>query len=204
VSEQRTSSVRRPPARPSSRSSSRGSARTAAARTTTARPPQRRVTGRAARPTATRPKRSSPPKSDLTRSIRPSRRITTGRAATVALVVGSLLALAAIAAALFVLPVRTWFEQNDDLEQRANEVAELDRVNTELQAEVDRLTTDDGIREAAREELGYVTAGETRQSVLPLPDLPAQLPAGWPYDLVTEMIAVRAAPPPPVPATDAP
>ena len=34
---------------------------------------------------------------------------------------------------------------------------------------------------------------EVRQSVLEFPDLPTDLPDGWPYDLVTAIIAVRTA-----------
>jgi cell division protein FtsB len=202
VSEPRTSSIRRPALRPAGRGAARP-ATPSRARPARARAQARRVGGRARASKAGAARGTKGSKRDLTRSIRQSRRITTGRKATVALVVGSFVAIAAIAAALFVLPVRTWFEQNDDLDRRTNEVAELERVNTELQADVDRLKTDDGIREAAREELGYVSAGEQRQSVLPAPDLPTPLPQGWPYDLVAEIIAVRAAPPP-APTTIAP
>ena len=99
----------------------------------------------------------------------------------------------AIAAALFLLPVQTYFGQNDVLARRQEQLDQLDAVNADLQREVDRLATDDGIREAAREEIGYVEAGEVRQSVLEFPDLPTDLPDGWPYDLVTAIIAVRTA-----------
>ena len=79
------------------------------------------------------------------------------------------------------------------LAKRREQLDQLDAVNVDLQREVDRLATDDGIREAAREEIGYVEVGEVRQSVLEFPDLPTDLPAGWPYDLVTAIIAVRTA-----------
>jgi hypothetical protein len=64
---------------------------------------------------------------------------------------------------------------------------------------VDRLQTDDGIREAAREEIGFVESGDRRSTILPLPQLPAQLPAGWPYNVVTGIFAARTAGPAPTP-----
>ena len=64
-------------------------------------------------------------------------------------------------------------------------------MNDELEAETLRLETEDGIREAAREDYGFVELGEERASVLPLPDLPTDLPDGWPYNVVTEIIHVR-------------
>jgi cell division protein FtsB len=99
----------------------------------------------------------------------------------------------AIAAALFGLPVRTWFDQDSELQALDHELTELQEVNHDLQNEVDRLQTDEGIREAARDELGHVAAGDNRQTVLELPPLPGDLPAGWPYSQVTAILAVRAA-----------
>lgn len=97
----------------------------------------------------------------------------------------------AIAAALFVLPVQTWFAQDETLAQRQAQLDQLEAVNTELQAEVDRLRTDAGIREAAREQIGFAEPGEQRLTVMSLPDLPTDLPPGWPYDLVTRVIELR-------------
>lgn len=103
----------------------------------------------------------------------------------------------ALAAALFVLPVQTYFNQNDRIDQRSEQLAQLETVNDDLRAEVERLRTDDGVREAAREELGMVEAGERRQSILDLPDVPTALPAGWPYSVVSGIAQVRRNPPPP-------
>jgi hypothetical protein len=92
-----------------------------------------------------------------------------------------------------VLPVQTWFDQNESLEQRQAQLDELQRVNGELASEVEWLKTDDGAREAAREELGVVEIGERRSSFLPLPALPAALPDGWPYNVATRIIDARQA-----------
>ena len=103
----------------------------------------------------------------------------------------------ALAAALFVLPVQTYFGQNERLDQRRDQLAQLEQVNDDLRSEVDRLRTDDGVREAAREELGMVEAGEHRQSIVGLPDVPTDLPPGWPYSLVSGIAELRRNPPAP-------
>jgi hypothetical protein len=108
-----------------------------------------------------------------------------------------LVVAATIVAALVILPVQTWLDQDDDLVRRQAELEELQRVNGQLAGEVDRLQTDDGIREAAREEIGFVEAGDRRTTVLPLPALPRELPPGWPYNIVTGIFAARTAGPAP-------
>jgi len=107
---------------------------------------------------------------------------------------------ATIIAALFILPVQTWMDQDDSIAQRQAELDELQKVNGQLAGEVDRLQTDDGIREAAREEIGFVEAGDRRTTILPLPALPSELPQGWPYNVVTGILAARTAGPAPVDA----
>ena len=138
---------------------------------------------------------------DVTRSIPVDKRLS--RRPQVALFAGvaALAVIGTMTAAVFVLPIGTWREQDDDLEQRQAQLDALVSVNGQLDAEVDRLKTDDGIREAAREEIGYVLTGEERLSVLPAPPLPDELPDGWPYNVVTEIFAARTAGPAPV-ATD--
>jgi hypothetical protein len=105
----------------------------------------------------------------------------------------ALIIVGAIATALFGLPVRTWFEQEDALRTLDAELSELQSVNADLQREVDRAQTDAGLVEAAREELGYIEFGERRETMSALPDLPTNLPNGWPYRIVEQIIAVRRA-----------
>lgn len=109
---------------------------------------------------------------------------------------GGAVVMAAVVAALFVLPVRDWFAQDEALAEKRSELAVLEQTNTELAAANARLQTDDGVREAAREEIGYVMPGEQRQTVMPVPSAPATLPTGWPYDTISQIIAVQSAPPP--------
>ena len=134
---------------------------------------------------------------DITRPIVRERRILTERRTGALLALVALGIAAALASALFVLPIRTYFDQHDRIEQRTEQVTELESVVADLRSEVERLGTSDGVREAAREQLGYVEAGEIRESVLDYPDLPTDLPDGWPYGTVSEIMDLRRYPPPP-------
>lgn len=153
----------------------------------------------------TKVKRAEPPRpsargrsrvGDLTRPIPLDRRVVRNPRSTVLLGVLALGVAGALAAALFLLPVKTYFGQDDSLAQRNNQLTQLQTVNNDLRNEVDRLKTDDGVREAAREELGFVEAGEHRESILDFPPVPTALPDGWPYSLVKGIVALRTNPPP--------
>lgn len=113
------------------------------------------------------------------------------KSSTVLLAVVAIGIAAALAYALFGIPFRTLFDQDERIAERSEQVDELEAVVADLRTEVDRLHTEDGIREAAREELGYVEAGEIRESVLGYPDVPTDLPDGWPYSVVTEITSLR-------------
>lgn len=128
---------------------------------------------------------------DLTRTIPIERRITQRRRTTAMLGIAVVGIAAALATALFVLPVQTYRSQSDALALRSRQLDELEAVNAELAAEVRRLRTEAGVREAAREEIGYAEPDEDRLTLMDLPPLPTQLPAGWPYDLVSRVIALR-------------
>ena len=131
---------------------------------------------------------------DLTRPIAKAQRITPNRRPAIVLGLVGLLVAGTIGAALFGLPVRTWFAQDDELARLELQRDELQSVNSDLQREVDRLQTETGVMEAAREELGLIKWGERRETVTNLPDLPTDLPDGWPYSPVEQIIALRAPP----------
>ena len=134
---------------------------------------------------------------DITRPVQIDRRIAKQRRTTVLLTIVALAIAGALAAALFLLPIQTYFNQDDRIEQRSDQLGQLESVNDDLRSEVARLGTADGVREAAREELGFVESGERRESVLDLPPVPTDLPDGWPYSIVNDITELRRNPPPP-------
>jgi hypothetical protein len=131
---------------------------------------------------------------DLTRPIAREHRIAGDRRQTLLFGLAALVIAGAIAGALFLLPVRTWFEQDDRLAERRAQLKQLEQVNSDLLDEVTRLQTPEGIREAAREELGLIDVDEDRLSLRGLPPLPSDLPDGWPYSAVTRIIELRSQP----------
>jgi cell division protein FtsB len=101
--------------------------------------------------------------------------------------------LVALGAALFVLPLQAWWNQNDALEQRRVELITLTEVNHRLEAEIARLHTDAGVIEAARNQLGFVQLGERRLALVERSPLSATLPDLWPYSVVDAILDARAA-----------
>lgn len=156
-------------------------------------------TTKVARP-ATPPRASDRGRSrlgDITRPVVRDRRLAQRRRSTVLFALAAVGISGALAAALFVLPVRTYFDQDTQIARREAQLAEINAVVADLRSEVARLQTDDGVREAARAELGFVEAGEERQTVLDPTGVPTDLPEGWPYDLVENIVDLRRNPPPP-------
>lgn len=134
---------------------------------------------------------SGKPRRDFTSTIPRERQLVRKRRFRVPLTLLAVAIVAALAAAVFVLPVRDWWRQGDDLGQREQELVTLQEVNTRLQTEIDRLQTPAGVAEAAREELGMVEPGERRLSLVDRGNQPSALPAGWPYSVVTGIVGAR-------------
>ncbi|HRB01773.1 MAG TPA: septum formation initiator family protein [Ilumatobacteraceae bacterium] len=131
--------------------------------------------------------------SDFTRPIAREKQLVKGRAKRSVIALGAMVITAALVAALFVLPVKAWLRQRDDIAVKEKELSALDQANAELSDEVGRLQTPEGIEEAAREEIGYVQRGEIRLTMLPAPPAPITMPSGWPYDTIARIVAVRTA-----------
>ena len=93
--------------------------------------------------------------------------------------------------ALFVFPIRDFFVQRSVLAAKNEEYETLADANERLITEINRLDTPEGIRAAARAQLGYVLPGEQRMSVTKMPPLPTQLPEVWPYTLVSDIVNIR-------------
>jgi len=130
---------------------------------------------------------------DFTRPIAVEKQLVKGRAKRGVIALAATVITAALVAALFVLPVKAWLRQQDDIDRKQSELATLDQANAELTDEVSRLQTPEGIEEAAREEIGFVQRGEIRLTMLPAPAAPLTMPSGWPYDTVAQIVAVRQA-----------
>jgi hypothetical protein len=101
--------------------------------------------------------------------------------------------LGSFGAALFVLPLQTWWDQSEDLENRREELAVLLEVNRRLETEIERLSTDAGVIAAARDELGFVQVGERRLVLVDRDGEPADLPVRWPYTVVDAILDARQA-----------
>jgi len=129
---------------------------------------------------------------DFTRPIAPDKQLVQGRGKRSLIALGAVVITAALVAALFVLPVKAWLRQRDDIARKQTELGALEQANAELTDEVGRLKTPEGVEEAARQEIGYVQRGEIRLTVLPAPAAPVTMPGGWPYDAVARVVAVRA------------
>ena len=94
---------------------------------------------------------------------------------------------------LIVFPLRDYFAQRSMVADKTAEFETLADANEQLQIEVNKLKTPEGIRNAARAQLGYVLPGEQRLQMVQMPQLPTDLPAQWPYSMVTSILQVRAA-----------
>jgi len=129
--------------------------------------------------------------SDLTRPTPRSERIVPKFLGRAALLVGFLVVVFSFGNSFLVLPLTSWFGQRTEIDSRQAELDTIKKATDELQTEVDRLKTPEGVQDAAREELGYVVAGEARQQIVGDATAPIDLPAGWPYDLVTQIISVK-------------
>jgi cell division protein FtsB len=130
---------------------------------------------------------------DLTRPIAREQRIAKNRRPALLLGTVGIIVAVAIGAALFVLPVKTWLGQNDRIDALRKQVDATEAINGDLQQEVNELQTDDGIRAAAREQLGYQQVNERRQTIVGMPDVPTDLPDGWPYGPVEQIVRLRTA-----------
>ncbi len=105
---------------------------------------------------------------------------------------GATIIAGAVLAAVLVLPVRAWLNQRDELAARNRELAALDAANEDLAAQNDRLRTAQGIKDAARQDLGLIEDGETVIAMLPAP-VTELMPIGWPYSVVGQILTVRQA-----------
>lgn len=105
--------------------------------------------------------------------------------------VGVALVLISFGNSFVLLPAQSWLGQKDEISFRQEELEVIKRATDQLQIEIDQLQTPRGIEQAARSELGYVMEGEKRQVLVGSATAPLDLPGGWPYDLVSQIMTVR-------------
>ena len=93
---------------------------------------------------------------------------------------------------LFAFPINDYFNQREAIAKRESEFVALEDANESLQNDIQRLQTPNGVREAARRELGYLMPGEKRLALLEEPAFPTTLPEAWPYSVVNSILAARS------------
>ncbi|MGA0035608.1 MAG: FtsB family cell division protein [Ilumatobacteraceae bacterium] len=148
----------------------------------------------------TRLRRTTRPAADRGSSAISTRKKIQGAASSASrttILIGSV-SLIVVGTAVFsvvVLPLQSYFGQGDEIARLETELERMSSINDDLQAEVNRLRTDAGIEEAARDQLGYVSEGDVRETILPFPDLPSDLPIGWPYGTIEAVMSFRTSNP---------
>ena len=103
----------------------------------------------------------------------------------------AIVAILGLTVTFLVVPFRTWMAQRDMLETRSGQYAAYEEVNDALQDEVDALRTPEGVRQAVREQLGYLLPNERRVPLLEMPNASVTLPARWPYTMVASIVSLR-------------
>jgi hypothetical protein len=103
----------------------------------------------------------------------------------------AIIAILGLTVTFLVVPLRTWIAQRDMVEIRSGQYAAYEEVNDALQDEIDALRTPEGVRQAVREQLGYLLPNERRVPLLEMPNASVTLPARWPYTLVASIVSLR-------------
>jgi hypothetical protein len=91
-----------------------------------------------------------------------------------------------------VVPASRFFTQRSAIAEKSAEYDALADANEQLQIEVNALSTPEGIRNAARAQLGYVLPGEQPLQFVQMPALPTDLPNEWPYTMVSDIVRIQA------------
>jgi cell division protein FtsB len=93
---------------------------------------------------------------------------------------------------LAVLPTRAWLDQRSQMEDKTQQLADLQARNAKLTDQLGHLQAPEAVDEVAREKLGLVRPDEKALAVLPAPKLTlAALPAQWPYNLLQQLATAR-------------
>jgi cell division protein FtsB len=88
-----------------------------------------------------------------------------------------------------VFPTRSYLAQRRAVASASHDLAAVTSTNDSLQAQVDRLQTDEEIEKQAREQYGLVKQGEEAYHILPAPQDPPKVPDGWPFSGLRQRIS---------------
>ena len=113
------------------------------------------------------------------------------RRSRVALALLAAVVAGSLAASVLILPVKAWLNQREELSNREQELSRLDEANDLLAEDVARLETEQGVIEAAREELGAVREDEKVFKVVMDPELVSVMPDGWLFPTIGALITGR-------------
>jgi hypothetical protein len=122
---------------------------------------------------------------DRSFDVLPNRRLRIAVRPIGVVMVGSLIVM------LFVFPIRTWIDQRQLLAERRAEYAAYEDIVENLQDQVTYLSSEQGLRDAIRTQLGFLAPDERRVPLMEAPKLSAEFPARWPYSVVSSMMLVR-------------
>ena len=87
-----------------------------------------------------------------------------------------------------VFPTRRYLDQRAAIASADTDLRQLTQTNDTLQAEADRLQTNEEIERQARDQYGYVRAGEEPYHVLPDPEDPLKVPDVWPFSQLQQRL----------------
>jgi len=87
-----------------------------------------------------------------------------------------------------VFPTRRYLDQRAAIANASADLQQQTATNDTLQAQADRLQTDQEIERQAREQYGLVKPGEEAYHVLPDPQDPLKVPDVWPFSRLQQRL----------------
>jgi len=87
-----------------------------------------------------------------------------------------------------VFPTRRYLDQRAAIASASTDLQQQTATNDTLQAQADRLQTDQEIERQAREQYGLVKPGEEAYHVLPAPQDPLKVPDVWPFSRLQQRL----------------
>lgn len=89
---------------------------------------------------------------------------------------------------LIAVPAGRYIQQRSDVADRQVQLRDMKERNSALKDKIRRLDDPDEIMRIARRDYGLVTEGEESYTILPPATAGLNLPASWPFDLLSEPV----------------